>query len=59
MKKRSYKITVTHNPQDFFNGTEPPELHSTYETDELETDVNYELAGGYTVIVTRSEGDSV
>jgi hypothetical protein len=58
MKNHKYKLTVTHNPQDFYNGIEPPELSKSYDTEELETDVDYELSSGYQVIVSRVDGDS-
>ena len=28
--KKKFRITCTHNPQDFFNGQEPAELSKTY-----------------------------
>ena len=38
--KKKFRITCTHNPQDFFNGVEPVELTRIYNTDQLETDVS-------------------
>ena len=57
MKKRKYKLTVTHNPQDLYNGIEPPELSYSYTTDDLAASVDREIDGGYQVIVTKAEGD--
>lgn len=51
--KKQFRITCTHNPQDFFNGVEPVELARIYNTDQLETDVSYELNQGYQVIVSE------
>ena len=51
--KKKFRITCTHNPQDFFNGVEPVELTRIYNTDQLETDVSYELNQGYQVIVSE------
>ena len=57
MKKRKYKLTVTHNPQDLYNGIEPPELSYSYTTDDLVASVNREMDGGYQVIITEADGD--
>jgi hypothetical protein len=52
-----YQIIATHNPQDFFNGTEPDDLPEYYEaTDDNFTEIvsrciNY----GYVVIVYPKE----
>lgn len=51
--KKQFKITCTHNPQDFYNGVEPAELAWTYNTDQLEDDVSHELDQGYQVIVSE------
>lgn len=51
--KKQFRITCTHNPQDFFNGVEPVELTRIHNTDQLETDVSYELNQGYQVIVSE------
>lgn len=51
--KKKFRITCTHNPQDFFNGVEPVELTRIYNTDQLETDVSYELNQGYQVIISE------
>lgn len=52
MKKR-FRITCTHNPQDFYNGVEPEELSKTYITDDLESSAYKELENGYQVIVSE------
>ena len=52
MKKR-FRITCTHNPQDFYNGVEPAELSKTYITDDLESSAYKELENGYQVIVSE------
>ena len=51
--KKKFRITCTHNPQDFFNGVELVELTRIYNTDQLETDLSYELNQGYQVIVSE------
>lgn len=51
--KNQFKITCTHNPQDFFNGEEPAELTKSYITDELELSACEELKNGYQVIVSE------
>lgn len=51
--KKQFRITCTHNPQDFFNGDEPAELCKAYYTSDLESDVSKEIEAGYRVIVTR------
>ena len=56
MKKR-FRITCTHNPQDFYNGEEPAELSKSYVTAHLEDDVSKELENGYQAIVTKANGD--
>ena len=53
MKK--FKLTETHNPQDFFNGNEPPELSKTYWTANLEKSVLNGIIGGFTVVITEQE----
>ena len=55
--KKQFRITCTHNPQDFFNGVEPAELARTYNTAHLEDDVSNELEQGYQVIVTKAGDD--
>ena len=55
MKQREYKITCTHNPQDFYNGEEPAELAKSYLTYDLEKNVSNELDNGYKVIVSKPE----
>ena len=55
MKQREYKITCTHNPQEFYNGEEPAELAKSYLTSDLEKDVSNELDNGYKVIVSKPE----
>ena len=57
MKQYEYKITCTHNPQDFYNGEEPAELSKSYVTANLEDDVSKELESGYQVIVTKANGE--
>ena len=57
MKQHEYKITCTHNPQDFYNGEEPAELSKSYVTTHLEDDVSKELGNGYQVIVTKANGE--
>ena len=52
MKQREYKITCTHNPQEFYNGEEPAELAKSYLTYDLEKDVSN---NGYKVIVSKPE----
>lgn len=56
MKK--FKVTETHNPQDFFDGTEPPELSRTYWTSTLEENVSEALKSGFTAVVTETEDDT-
>ena len=53
MKK--FKVTQTHNPQDFFNGSEPQELARTYWTSTLEKNVSEALKGGFTAVITEME----
>ena len=55
MKLHKYRITCTHNPQDFYNGEEPAELSKSYITSDLEKDVSNELDDGYKVIVSKPE----
>ena len=55
--KKQFRITCTHNPQDFYNGVEPAELERTYNTDHLDADVSQELDNGYQVIVTKAGND--
>ena len=57
MKQREYKITCTHNPQEFYNGEEPSELSKSYVTAHLEDNVSKELENGYQVIVTKANGE--
>ena len=57
MKQHEYKITCTHNPQDFYNGEEPAKLAKSYVTTNLEDDVSKELENGYQVIVTKANGE--
>lgn len=56
MKKR-FRITCTHNPQDFYNGIEPSELAKCYTTSNLEEDAAKELENGYQVIVSKAGED--
>ena len=51
--KNQFRITCTHNPQDFFNGEEPEELTKRYITDDLELSAREELKNGYQVIVSE------
>ena len=55
--KKQFRITCTHNPQDFYNGIEPAELAKAYNTDQLESDVFHELEQGYQVIVSKAGDD--
>ena len=55
--KKKFRITCTHNPQDFFNVQEPEELSKTYITDNLELDTSREIHDGYQVIVSEAEKD--
>lgn len=57
MKQHKYRITSTHNPQDFYNGIEPAELARSYTTCDLQADVDHELEDGYQVIVTKADGE--
>lgn len=50
--KKKFRITCTHNPQDFYNGIEPAELAKTYTTSDLERDAAKELENGYHVILS-------
>lgn len=52
-----YQIIATHNPQDFFEGTEPEDLPEYYEaTNENLTEiVSKSIDGGYTVIIYKKE----
>lgn len=54
---KNFKVTETHNPQDFFNGTEPPELRKTYWTTTLEKNVSESLKSGFTVVITEQEDE--
>ena len=57
MKK--YKATLTHNPQDYFDGTEPEELVETMRLNTL-LDMILMLCkvdGGYKAIIEIEEGD--
>lgn len=51
--KKQFRITCTHNPQDFYNGQEPVELSKTYITEDLESSASEELDNGYQVIVSE------
>lgn len=51
-----FKVICTHNPQEFFNGSEPAELARIHEADTLDDLVQAEIKGGYQVIVTMPEG---
>lgn len=51
--KKQFRITCTHNPQDFYNGIEPAELAKTYTTSDLERDAAKELENGYQVILSE------
>lgn len=53
--KKQFRITCTHNPQDFYNEEEPAELAKSYITSDLEKDVSNELDNGYKVIVSKQE----
>ena len=55
--KKQFRITCTHNPQDFYNGVEPAELSKTYITDDLESSAYKELENGYQVIVSKAGED--
>lgn len=55
--KKQFRITCTHNPQDFYNGIEPSELAKTYTTSNLEEDAAKELENGYQVIVSKAGDD--
>ena len=55
--KKQFRITCTHNPQDFYNGIEPTELAKAYNTNQLESDVSHELEQGYQVIVSKAGDD--
>ena len=59
-----FKAVFTHNPQDFFNGSEPIELCETIEfeinkepLDEVFADIIYEVSDGYSVIISKTEDD--
>ena len=52
--KKKFRITCTHNPQDFYNGIEPAELAKTYTTSDLEKDAAQELENGYQVILSEA-----
>ena len=58
MSDKEYKVTYTHNPQDYFNGSEPEEL---VETDTI-TDI-FDLVQvlamvdeGYKAIIEQKDG---
>jgi hypothetical protein len=53
--KKQFRITCTHNPQDFYNGIEPSELTKAYTTSNLEEDAAKELENGYQVVVTKGD----
>lgn len=55
--KKKFRITCTHNPQDFYNGIEPAELAKTYTTSDLGKDAAQELENGYQVIVSKAGDD--
>lgn len=55
---KNFKVTETHNPQDFFNGSEPTELSKTYWTTTLEKNVSEALKSGFTAVVTEVEDDT-
>lgn len=55
--KKQFRITCTHNPQDFYNGIEPAELAKTYITSDLGEDAAKELENGYQVIVSKAGDD--
>lgn len=57
MKQHEYKITCTHNPQDFYNREDPAELSKSYVTTHLEDDVSKEPENGYQVIVAKANGE--
>ena len=50
-----FEIIGTHNPQDFYNGTEPNDLVKVFIADEYDlTEVIKELLnGGYQVIISH------
>lgn len=56
MKK--FKLTRTHNLQDFANGDEPPELNKTYWTSTPSEDAEQDVKSGFTVIITDVEDDT-
>lgn len=62
MKK--YRVYCTHNPQDFFEGSEPHELVETLDFDESVESCCFAIAkilelidGGYKAIIFQKEGD--
>jgi hypothetical protein len=52
-----YQVIATHNPQDFFKGTEPGDLPEYYETtnENLADVVSKRINDGYVVIVYPKE----
>lgn len=54
-----YKVILTHNPQDFFEGIEPEDLTETRiaETAEDLAEILEKVYGGYKAIITRMEAD--
>lgn len=53
----NYQVIATHNPQDFFNGTEPDGLPEYYEAtnENLADIVSKCITDGYVVIVYPKE----
>lgn len=53
----NYQVIATHNPQDFFNGTEPDDLPEYYEAtnENLADIVSKCISDGYVVIVYPKE----
>ena len=56
------RLTATHNPQDYYSGTEPEDLViraycGPYQTDEAVEFVKKCIEGGYTVIITRGRSE--
>lgn len=53
----NYQVIATHNPQDFFSGTEPDDLPEYYEatSENLADIVSKYISDGYVVIVYLKE----
>jgi len=61
IRKMKYKVVLTHNPQDYFEGAEPDDLISEISFKRSESGafdtILAMIDGGYTAIITPDEDD--